>query len=715
MENAKKIFESIEDLLSRAKFEDALCTIRKMDTSKLAEADYSYYCLLISQAMLSTGDNDIDDFIHKALSFYKKQDNDVLYAKSRYLFGWHLAVAGNFIEAHEVLMEAFVFLKRHDKYREMSLVLNRLAYVQNHTGAIEDAIANLRESIDINKKLGVDSNVTQFSRNLATVLIRSGRFHDAIIYLQSILKEIKNLDPSAKLRFELGYSLSLAFMGDTGRAIKNLKSAKKYLTSVNVDKSVYHEYLGWIYNLDGQYEKAAKTLKAGVKIAVRIGPESTYVSQTKRLLADAYVGLKEFDLAEKTAREALAVAEKIRERSEIGACYRVFAQVELNRGNGEKAKKRYHDAIDIFLNVNSRYELAITRYLAAISGLYQSGERAAMLYLAKEYFQSEDITHYVNLTDRELNYSQAAPIIPSGVGGDAAVFIARDRQMVQLIKLAENVASSSMTIFLTGPTGSGKDRLARYIHERSGRKGKFVIVNSAAIPDSMVEAELFGFRKGSFTGAEHHRTGLLEEADGGTFYLNEIADATPEFQAKLLEVIETKFIRPLGSNVRKAIDIRIIAATNNDLDNKMKSGRFRRDLYHRLNEIPIILPSLKERPDDFLPLIEHFLAQNGYKFKSASDKKYLKNISSAMIERPWPGHVRELKAEINRLYLLADGDLGKMAQLVRAGSHDECDQLINALEQSGWNRREAARILGISEGAVRYRIKKYQITQDTNA
>ncbi|PKK83607.1 MAG: hypothetical protein CVT49_07575 [candidate division Zixibacteria bacterium HGW-Zixibacteria-1] len=715
MKTFKKTFESIEELFGNAKFSEALGILRKIDVSSLTETEYSYYCLLLSQAILSVGDNKVDEYIQKALSFYKLSNDDILYARSRYLFGWHLAVTGDFIEAHEVLMESFVFFKRHDRFREMSLVLNRLAYVQNHTGAIEDAISNLRESIAINKNLGVHANVIQFSRNLGMVLVRSGKFHDAITHFQSLTKEVKNLDVGGKLRFDLGYSLVLAFLGQIDEAIKKMQAARPKISSLMVDEAIFYEYLGWIYNLDSKYNRAVETLEKGVKIAIKIGPESTYVSQTKRLLADAYLGLKKYDLAHKTAQEALEVAEKIRERSEIAACYRIFAQVEQNKNNSRQAKVWYGKAIDIFSNVKSRYELAVTRYQAAISGLYENGEKAAMLYLAKEYFVSENIEHYVSLTERELDqYRQMIPAA-SHPGEETSVFIVRDKRMKQLVKLAENVAPSAMTIFLTGPTGSGKDQLARYIHHYSGRKGKFVIVNSAAIPDSMVEAELFGFKRGAFTGAEHSRVGLLEEADGGTFYLNEIADATPEFQAKLLEVIETKFIRQLGSNARKSIDIRIIAATNNDLEEKMKSGRFRRDLYHRLNEIPIELMPLSDRPDDIRALIEHFIERNGHDLESVSDRKNLESISKILAERSWPGHVRELKAEVNRLYLLARGDLGRMAENALAENHDECEQLLKALEQTGWNRRETARLLGISEGAVRYRIKKYEIAQDVTA
>lgn len=519
------------------------------------------------------------------------------------------------------------------------------------------------------------------------------------------------MDVNVACRFNYGDALAHALLGDTKHAIQLMDEVKRLTSLTDRNRALYHEYLGWIYNLDNRFEEAVKTLKQGIALSSRIAPESALISQSKRLLADACLGLKKTDPAEKAALEALEIAEKIRERSEMAACYRVFARVEQARGNHKKAKKRFDDAVNIFRNIGSRYELAVTRYLAAVSGLYESGERAALLYLAKEYFLAENIEHYVERTDRELNRFRQMTVASSVPDDPPPVFIAHDKKMKQLVKLAENVAPSAMTVFLTGPTGTGKDQLARYIHYRSGRGGKFVIVNSAAIPDSMVEAELFGFRKGAFTGAESNRKGLFEEADGGTFYLNEIADASQEFQAKLLEVIETRMIRPLGTNNRKPVDIRIIAATNNELEEKMKSGRFRRDLYHRLNEIPVVLPSLSDRADDIPALVEHFMKSRGHNLDRESDRIILDTIAGALRNQTWPGNVRQLKAEINRLYLLGEGDMSTIARLVSETNGGERDQLVRALEKSGWNRRETARILGISEGAVRYKIKKYDIKQ----
>jgi len=711
------ILMQIEGFICEDKYPQATKLLGQLNPKRLAPNEYAHYCLLYAEVKIHLGDYGIEGKIFDAINYYRNSDDHTRFARSKYLYGWYLTAIGRHFDALEVLMEAHLIFKRYGEKKFGSLVLSRLAYAQFQTGATDDAIRNLDKCIKINSQQKNIQNVVTFARNKAVVQYRTGFIFDAIAQLERIRHHVDITGENNQFQHDLAYSIVVALSGDIKSALDLIKKTEKYASKFKREHALRHEYLGWIYNLDKRFEEAVKTLKQGITLSLKIAPESALISQTKRLLADAYLGLKKCDRAEKTAREALVVAEKINERSEIAACYRVFAQIEQARGNMEKAKKMFGDALDIFQKVNSRYELAVTRYLAAVSGFYESGERAALLYLAKEYFLAEDIAHYVEITDRELKRTPP-PVVPSTPvypGEESSVFIVRDKKMKQLVRLAENVAPSAMTIFLTGPTGSGKDQLARYIHQCSGRKGKFVIVNSAAIPDSMVEAELFGFRRGAFTGAESNRIGLLEEADGGTFYLNEIADATPEFQAKLLEVIETREIRPLGTNKLKRVDIRIIAATNNDLEEKMKSGRFRRDLFHRLNEIPIELLPLSDRADDIPALIEHFMTRNGHDFERESDRKNLDIIIRTLADRAWPGHVRELKAEINRLYLLGEGNLEKIAALVVESAGSERDQLVQALEQSGWNRREVARLLGISEGAVRYRIKKYDITQDVNA
>jgi DNA-binding NtrC family response regulator len=281
--------------------------------------------------------------------------------------------------------------------------------------------------------------------------------------------------------------------------------------------------------------------------------------------------------------------------------------------------------------------------------------------------------------------------------------------MRKLVEVARHVAQSDMAILLTGPTGTGKDLLSEYIHYHSGRSGKYMPVNTAAIPDSMVEAELFGYRKGAFTGADRDKAGLIDQAAGGTLYLNEIADSSPEFQAKLLDVLERRRVRGLGNTDDHAVDFRLIAASNQDLAELVRQNRFRADLYHRLNQVNLTLPSLCDRKEDIPVLIKHFVTSCGIKpdeISSNGDRSPLTRLASTLSSHDWPGNVRELKAEIERLALVCERDLIRMAAMVMPPDCDaDRDHLMQLLEETNWNRSEVARLMGVSEGAIRYRIR----------
>lgn len=707
--------QSIESLIQRNEFEEALSQLSGIDAVQLKGIDYALYCLLISETKLWLGDYKITKELDEAIRFYRKSKNNELYARAKYLKGWYLTSVGKHFEAREVLMESYLNYKRYDSLDNVSRVLNRLALAQFQTGAVDDAIANLERCVEINEKLNRSDNVQTLLRNIAVVHLRSGSFNAALRLFESVENDIDRSSENNRYQFYLTYAFARALKGDITTALRLISRTTEFSVEFKREKAHYYEYLGWIHILDGKYSKAERILKTGIKHSLKVAPESALISQTKRLLADAYIEQKKFALAEKTAAEALAVAEKISERAEIGACYRVFARVAQNRGNRSEARQLYKKAADLFSMINSRYELAVTRYLEAVSGLYDNGERAALLYLAREYFRSEEIRHYIGKTDDELAGLRRLEIRVPPVSANVPVFIAVDKRMKEIVRLAENVAQSDMTIFLTGPTGSGKDQLALYIHSCSGRRGKFVTVNCAAIPGSMVEAELFGYMKGAFTDAHQTRVGLIEEADGGTFYLNEISDATPEFQAKLLEVIETKTIRRLGGNRKKSVDIRIIAASNRDLKRRLHDGTFRLDLYHRLNELPIALLPLSARPDDTRALFFHFLSRCGFDFDRDADSRSIDHICDLLAQRDWPGNVRELRAEVNRMYLLSRGDIRKMCELAKTGKLTEREMLVETLEETDWNRSATARILGISEGTVRNKIKKYNLTSKTNS
>jgi len=231
----------------------------------------------------------------------------------------------------------------------------------------------------------------------------------------------------------------------------------------------------------------------------------------------------------------------------------------------------------------------------------------------------------------------------------------------------------------------------------------------------MIESELFGYKKGAYTGADMTKTGLFEEAAGGTFYLNEIADASMEMQAKLLDVLETKTVRRLGECDTRLIDFRLIAATNHDVEQMIRDGRFRPDLYHRLNEIPLALPPLSARPEDIPALVAYFLKLSGVTLDGDGSHAEFDRLTQALSALEWPGNVRELKSQVERLVLVAESNIGRMLDFLSPDEPSERERLAKLLAQTDWNRSRVAEILGISEGAVRHRMKKYDLAPDDHS
>lgn len=293
----------------------------------------------------------------------------------------------------------------------------------------------------------------------------------------------------------------------------------------------------------------------------------------------------------------------------------------------------------------------------------------------------------------------------------AAGPVAADPESLQLFSLAARAAASSATILVTGPSGAGKEVLARYLHDRSPRaNGPFLAVNCAALPESMLEALLFGHERGAYTGAQNSAPGLFRAANGGTLFLDELGELPLLLQAKLLRVVEQREVLPLGATAPVSIDVRLVAATNRDLAAEIEAGRFRADLYWRLSVFPLALKPLVARPLDILPLAAAFLRRHPAGVALSETRL------RALVGHNWPGNVRELSNLIERAGILAgdgpilDEHLGFAAPVAapaglqpKMRAH-EADALSLALAETGGRRREAARRLGISERALRYKL-----------
>jgi two-component system response regulator HupR/HoxA len=309
--------------------------------------------------------------------------------------------------------------------------------------------------------------------------------------------------------------------------------------------------------------------------------------------------------------------------------------------------------------------------------------------------------------------------------------------MADAIDLARRAAEYDISVLVTGASGTGKELLARAIHYASGRADKgFVVENCGALPDELLESELFGCKKGAFTGAYQDRIGLFEVADGGTIFLDEIGETSAAFQVKLLRVLQEGEIRPLGAQRPRKVDVRVVSATNRDLAADVEAGRFRRDLYYRLAAFPIHLPPLRERPMDIAPIAARILQDVNRAFRRAVPG-FAPATLQLMAGHSWPGNVRELQNEIQRMVALSDQDRPLAAPLlsdaVRQAAHPsrnghgnghkppllkdrvealERAAIDEALARHNGNISRVADELGLSRVGLRNKIERYDIPRD---
>jgi DNA-binding NtrC family response regulator len=299
--------------------------------------------------------------------------------------------------------------------------------------------------------------------------------------------------------------------------------------------------------------------------------------------------------------------------------------------------------------------------------------------------------------------------------------IAKSPKMLKIIELIKTVAPANATILIIGKTGTGKEVIARAIHHQSPRRNRpFIATSCAALPESLLESELFGHEKGSFTGAVERKKGKFEAGDKGTLFLDEIGEINANTQIHLLRALEEKKITRVGGNEEINVDVRIIAATNRNLKASIKQGKFREDLYYRLNIVTIDLPPLKDRMEDILPLAEHFLKkyaeENNKRIKSFSD-----DVVKFMLNYSWPGNVRELENMIERGVILTKNTAITLDELPQDIIHPTPvegktveavtrNHIINVLEETKGNISKAANILGIRRMTLYNKLKKYNYT-----
>ncbi|MBI3755880.1 MAG: sigma-54-dependent Fis family transcriptional regulator [Deltaproteobacteria bacterium] len=388
------------------------------------------------------------------------------------------------------------------------------------------------------------------------------------------------------------------------------------------------------------------------------------------------------------------------------------------------------------LKENTQTTVVIMTAHGTINSAVEAMKLGAFDYLIKP-FEMDELLVVVKKAIDKTNLLKENTFLKEQLGERFSIdgIIGSSGAMQEIFKILRKVCATNSTLLIYGESGTGKELIAKAVHYNSPRMDMpFMAINCAAIPETLLESELFGYEKGAFTGANARKTGLFESADGGTLFLDEVAELPFALQAKLLRVIQEREIRRLGGKDNIKVDVRIVAASNKKLEDEVKQGRFREDLFYRLNVIAIKLPALRDRAEDIPRLIDYFIKKHS---KNISKKitGVSKDAMAVLMNYPWPGNVRQLESTIERAILLADDGVdidvkllpNEVVRLIsQTGKIDfeipsqgisfeelEKEMIIKAMEKTGWVIAKAAQLLGMSYKTLQYRLNKFGIQKQT--
>jgi two-component system response regulator AtoC len=386
----------------------------------------------------------------------------------------------------------------------------------------------------------------------------------------------------------------------------------------------------------------------------------------------------------------------------------------------KELKQRAPDTLVILLTAYASIDAAVTAMkLGAYHFANKPLDLEALVAMVEQALETTRLRREV----RQLRASQAQPYSLEQIVGSSPAMTSL-KAMIQ-----EIAASPASTVLLLGESGSGKDLVAKVLHYTSARASRpFVNITCSALPETLLESELFGYERGAFTDARQMKRGLLESADGGTVFLDEIGEMPLLLQAKLLRFLEEKTLRRLGGSSDLRVDVRIVAATNRALEEEVRAGRFREDLFYRLNVLPVHLPPLRAHIEDLPALVAHYVDIFNREFK-----KNVRGVSAAALrmlsEYSWPGNVRELRNAVERAMLLVRGDTLEADLFALNAVRERPAQfelppegvdletvermlVAQALERTGWNQTQAARLLGLNRDQIHYRIEKFKLAPE---
>jgi transcriptional regulator with AAA-type ATPase domain/tetratricopeptide (TPR) repeat protein len=637
-----------------------------------------------------------------------------------------------------------------DRIRSRVLVMRGL--LDQRLGLLRSAEEYLRRARELCLEETDHYGEAAAALDLGIVQYRQGRFAEARESIERARSVFQQVGWAIGVcRAVLAHGNVEKYARELGKAVRHYRKAARIASAHGFvrEQALAEEYIGEVCTERGEYEIAAEHFERGLELAARVGAESDITVEILRRLGELCVARRDLERSLAVLEEGLELSRRIKERLEEGAILRTMGTAHAAAGERGLSEECYREALEVLRQVGARFEIAKT-HLYSVESLATEGVNGSLrprqdlsmddiqriwrdLVEADHLFAEAGISYWKERSGRLLeSFSRlrragagrdwssdvAGSVVSLRHNDDCLVsehFVCVSEPMQRVWDRIGFAASSERPVLITGETGTGKEVVARLIHQLSRRASRpFVAVNCAAIPDHLFESEFFGHRRGCFTGAVADRAGIFEEVNGGTLFLDEIGELTTLQQVKLLRVLQEKAIRRIGENVERPVDIRVLSATNRDIERRVEGASFREDFYYRINAEQIHLPPLRQRPEDIVPLITYFLCG-----RNGAEKRFVL-IEEAALKclqgYRWPGNVRELFMILERAKDMGNGGpigLGMLPERLLSGrarllsteadpssAGDRDGRIRKALSLCNGNKSAAARWLGISRGTL---------------
>lgn len=636
--------------------------------------------------------------------------------------------------------EAALHLFRWDLNDEEGVIRahNNLGVLYRHLSDWRQATWHLLRAMEISTRLGNFMHMAVSCANLGIVHLKAGSWDEAREHFERALTSYVQIGRDAGVaRMRIGLATIASFRHDFSTAEAHLAAAGQITSRLGSSREQVLCLFGngELLQERGRLDEALGRYDAALEMAREIAPEGDMVHELQRRRSEVFVMRNETGPALKAAEDALARAVRLKDTLEEGASRRVLAQVLSIEGRSSEANAQARSAIRLLESIHERFELARAylehaRRTRGASDPERAREAQNLAFKAMYLFEQLGLDESAVACEallKEMNApswltvprgERPAPAISTQTQDIARAhgIISQNPRTLEVVRKASELLSTPARLLVLGETGTGKNLLAYMFRTFEVERGRpFVEVNCTSLPGDLVESELFGYVRGAFTGAAISKRGIFEDADGGTIFLNEIGELSERTQVKLLQVLDDGTYRRLGEVRSRRLNVRIISATNKDLDAAVKAGWFRADLFYRLGQVALALPPLRERREDIPLLIRSFLDE--LSAREGRQVLFAEDAMEYLVSLPWLGNVRELKHKIESIFLCAGQqellDRAALMKILYPGSTSapeaaasrglrgkvdmlKREEVLAALSRNGGNRSRAALELGIT-------------------